>query len=365
MAASTTVEISEAVRDVDNTAPASNSLGAAINEGSDPLLNLVPGSYAPGTAGKVLGDNLNATVSSRSTYAGTDTPGTTTLLTRVSGPITTTGGKVDVNDKTGFSLTPAYDAAKTAAQPGDAMSLTPVERTTLSAAIWQALTSAMTLVGSMGKLIVDNLNATVSSRLPTSSYVPPDNAGIASIKAKTDTIPANPVSVSDVPTAAQNAAATRDVSNASPPAGSLGADIKAGAVASDPWAVSVPSSYATGTAGHILGTNLDATVSSRLPTSAINLDNGEVTVGTNNDKLEYGLAAGEANAIADAILKRDWQALSSEPTYCVLNALRLVRNRWEVTGDGTLRVYREDGGTVAWTRSVTSDAAALPITGIS
>jgi hypothetical protein len=227
----TTVEISEAVRDVDNTAPASNSLGAAINEGSDPLLNLVPGSYAPGTAGKVLGDNLNATVSSRSTYAGTDTPGTTTLLTRVPGPITTTGGKVDVNDKTGFSLTPAYDAAKTAAQPGDPMSLTPAERTTLSAAIWQALTSAMTLVGSMGKLIVDNLNATVSSRLPTSSYVAPDNAGIASIKAKTDTIRQTPVSVSDVPTAAQNAAATRDVSNTSPPAGSLGADVKAGAVA--------------------------------------------------------------------------------------------------------------------------------------
>ena len=79
----TTSDIAEAVRDVDNTAPASNSLGEAVNEGGDPLSNPVPGSYAPGTAGKVLGDNLNATVSSRSTYAGTDTPGTTTLLTRV------------------------------------------------------------------------------------------------------------------------------------------------------------------------------------------------------------------------------------------------------------------------------------------
>ena len=90
-----------------------------------------------------------------------------------------------------------------------------------------------------------------------------------------------------------------------------------------------------------------------------------MTVGTNNDKNGYGLAAGEANAIADAILRRDWQAVSGESTYSVLNALRLVRNRWEVTGDGTLRVYKEDGGTVAWTRSVASDAAALPITGVS
>jgi hypothetical protein len=58
---------------------------------------------------------IDVAVSSRSTYAGADTPGTTTLLTRVPGAITVTGGKVDVNDKTGFALTAAYDPAKTAA----------------------------------------------------------------------------------------------------------------------------------------------------------------------------------------------------------------------------------------------------------
>jgi hypothetical protein len=125
----------------------------------------------------------------------------------------------------------------------------------------------------MGKLIVDNLNVTVSSRLPTASYVPPDNAGIAAIKAKTDAIPANPVAVTDVPTAAQNAAATRDVSNASPVAGSLGADVKTGALApSDPLNAQVPGSYPAGTLGNIVGTRLDAQVSTRLPTSAIALN---------------------------------------------------------------------------------------------
>ena len=34
-------------------------------------------------------------------------------------------------------------------------------------AIWDALTSALTTAGSIGKLIVDNLNATISSRMPT------------------------------------------------------------------------------------------------------------------------------------------------------------------------------------------------------
>lgn len=46
---------------------------------------------------------------------------------------------------------------------------------TLSAAgiqaVWDALMSALTTVGSVGKLLADNLNATVSSRLPTASYV--------------------------------------------------------------------------------------------------------------------------------------------------------------------------------------------------
>ncbi len=73
--------------------------------------------------GKLLVDNVNATISSRSTYAGADTSGTTTLLTRIASALTITTGKVDVNDKTGFALTSAYDPAKTASQAGDVMKL--------------------------------------------------------------------------------------------------------------------------------------------------------------------------------------------------------------------------------------------------
>lgn len=53
-----------------------------------------------------------------STYAGADTAGTTTLLTRIPSALTITAGAVNVNDKTGFSLTSAYDPAKTAMQAG-------------------------------------------------------------------------------------------------------------------------------------------------------------------------------------------------------------------------------------------------------
>lgn len=92
-------------------------------------------------------------------------------------------------------------------------------------AIWDALTSALTTVGSIGKLLVDNINTTISSRLASASYTAPlDAAGtrtavglasanldtqlgtiddfldteIAAIKAKTDNLPSDPADASDI-----------------------------------------------------------------------------------------------------------------------------------------------------------------------
>lgn len=73
---------------------------------------------------------------------------------------------VTVSDKTGFSLSAAGVQA-----------------------IWDALTSALTTVGSIGKLLVDNINTTISSRLASASYTAPDNTSIAAIKVKTDFLP--------------------------------------------------------------------------------------------------------------------------------------------------------------------------------
>jgi hypothetical protein len=89
-------------------------------------------------------------------------------------------------------------------------------------AMWDALTSALTTASSIGKLLVDNINATISSRLASASYTAPlDAAGtrsavglasanldtqltaiddyidteVAAIKAKTDNLPASPAAV--------------------------------------------------------------------------------------------------------------------------------------------------------------------------
>ncbi len=62
----------------------------------DPWSAALPGVYAPGTAGAVVGGNLDARVSSRSTYAGGPVAG-------VTAPVTVGTN----NDKAGYALGPA------------------------------------------------------------------------------------------------------------------------------------------------------------------------------------------------------------------------------------------------------------------
>lgn len=71
-----------------------------------------------------FGEYIDAAISSRSTYAGG-------AVASVTAPVTVGTN----NDKTGYALTAAYDAAKTAAQAGNAMALTSGERSTLAAVI--------------------------------------------------------------------------------------------------------------------------------------------------------------------------------------------------------------------------------------
>lgn len=73
--------------------------------------------------------------------------------------------------------------------------------TEIAAGVWDRLTSSLTTVGSAGKLIVDNLNATVSSRASQTSVDTVDDfldTEIAAIKAKTDNLPADPADASDI-----------------------------------------------------------------------------------------------------------------------------------------------------------------------
>ena len=73
------------------------------------------------------------------------------------------------------------------------------------------------------------------------------------------------------------------------------------------------------------------------------------------------ISAATANAIADALLTRDWTSVTGEAARSVLNALRLLRNKYSIAGT-TLTVTEEDDTTAAWTSTLTTDATADPVT---
>lgn len=116
-------------------------------------------------------------------------------------------------------------------------------------------------------------------------------------------------------------------------AGSTGAALNAAGAAGDPWTTPLPGAYGAGTAGYIIGTNLDF-ILSNVPT---------------------------ANENADALLGRNIAGGSSTGRI-VSEALYPLRNLWTNIA-GTYTVYQTDDTTISWTSSLTTDAAALPITG--
>jgi hypothetical protein len=118
-----------------------------------------------------------------------------------------------------------------------------------------------------------NLDAAISSRLATSGYTAPDNTSITAIKAKTDNLPSSPAAVSDIPTAATNASAVR--TNLTTELGRI--DVATSSrLATSGYTAPANSDIAAIKAN--TDANLDATVSSRLAASAYTApDNADIT----------------------------------------------------------------------------------------
>ena len=139
-------------------------------------------------------------------------------------------------------------------------------------AIWDRLTSALTTVGSIGKLFVDNINAAISSR---SSHSESDvwTSGTRTLTANTNLNDLDAAGIrsavglssanldtqlSDLPTASENADAVwNETLSEHLGAGSTGEALNASGSAGDPWSTSLPGAYGAGSAGNILGNRLD------------------------------------------------------------------------------------------------------------
>lgn len=153
-------------------------------------------------------------------------------------------------------------------------------------------------------------------------------------------------------------------------AGTTGAALNGAGSAGDPWTTSLPGAYGSGTAGYILGTNLDGTVSSRASQTSVNTVAGYVDTEVAAIKAKTDLipaapaAVGDiptANQNADALLARNIGGGSSTGR-TVEHALAWLRNRWHIT-DGILTVYDTDDTTVLWTAPV-SQTPGDPVSGI-
>jgi hypothetical protein len=121
------------------------------------------------TAGRATNlDNLDAAISTRSTYAGGDTAGTTTLLSRL------TSGRATNLDNLDAAITTRLAAADYTAPPTSAVIATEFFTKLLSG-------SDFNTAASFGKLVKDNLDATVSSR---STYAGTDTTGTTTLLAR-------------------------------------------------------------------------------------------------------------------------------------------------------------------------------------
>jgi hypothetical protein len=295
------------------------------------------GGYGTGTAGKLVNDNLDARVSTRSTHAAADVwaVGTRTL--------SAFGFPVDLS-------------------------------ATALAAVWDRLLTNITTASSIGKLIKDTLDATVSSRLPAASYVAPDNAGVATLTGRLtpgratnlDHLDADVSSRSTLDAAGVWSSGTRTLtafgfavdlsgaavaavwdratsalttvgsvgkrvadfvdaavsSRATPAAvwgeplpgayaaGTAGARVTAAGNAGDPWAATLPAAYPSGTAGSIIGRIGTAAVSVTSPVA----QNGDVEVRVGDD---YAAADGRALGWSQSPTGTPWPDLPTGTTVAV------------------------------------------------
>lgn len=153
-----------------------------------------------------------------------------------------------------------------AATAGDLTATMKTSVTTAATAATPIAASVTGAVGSVGGQTLANLDAAISSTATqalltiVAGYV---DTEVAAIKAKTDNLPASPAATGSIPSAATIAAAVWDEATAGhQTTGTTGKALISAGAAGDPWSAALPGAYGAGTAGKIVGDNVNATISS-------------------------------------------------------------------------------------------------------
>lgn len=233
-----------------------------------------------------------------------------------------------------MALTPAYDAAKTAA----AQASVDVVDTVVDAikAKTDNLPASPAAVGSaMALNSTYDAAKTAASQASVNNLTAYVDTEVADIKAKTDLIPASPAAVGSAMTlspaydAAKTAATQSSVDTI---------DLVSDAIKAK--TDNLPASPAATGAAMTLTGDYDA---AKTAASQASVD----ALPTAAENAEY-------------LLKLDLSTLSGEAAKSVLNAVRYWRNKKEIVA-GVLYVYKENGTSVAWSANITSDASSEPV----
>ena len=235
------------------------STGAGLSSASsagDPWSTALPGSYGAGTAGKIVGDNVNATISSRASQTSLDT--------------------LDdyVDTEVGAIKTKTDQLVFTVANQVDANSLT------IGANAITASALATDAVNEIQSGLATPTNITAATGITVSS------------------IGANVITASALATDAVNEIADQvwdELLSGHTTGGSTGAGLTSASSAGDPWSTVIPASYGAGTAGKILGDNVNATISSRASQTSLDtlddlVDTEVGAIKTKTDQLTFTVA---------------------------------------------------------------------------
>jgi hypothetical protein len=313
---------------------AAGSAGAKLNSASsagDPWATALPGSYAAGTAGNILGNRLDAAISTRSTLTATNVWSEALPGTYTSGQA---GFKLNAAgtaaDPWSTALPGSYGAGTAGNIIGNVVSnvwaagtrtLTAGTNIVLakntgitgfnditSQSVWDVLASSVSLTNSIGLQLKTNIDTTVSSRMATFTYTSPL-------------------------TTAQTASAVWDA-------------LLASYTVNNSFGQRVLRSTTSQSTCAVTGSN-------HIAADVHNMQPDVVTASA--------VAADATAEIADRVLGRTI-AGGADGGRTVTDALRILRNKFTASGT-TLTVYAENDTTVAWTSVLSTDAGATPITG--
>lgn len=157
----------EAIADHSGTTGSTAEQLAAAGAGGDPWDVTLPGAYASGKAGKILGDNLNATVSSRMAETS----------------INTTAGAIDTVTTVTTTTTNTDMRGTDSAYTG-----TPPTAATIADAVLDEALSGHVTAGTMGKAVAD-IEVDTGTTLPAT--ITTIDTVVDGIKAVTDNLPSS------------------------------------------------------------------------------------------------------------------------------------------------------------------------------